>query len=173
MLTVINVERDIAIINLTLSKDIISKGYSTSINVTIANQGELTETFNVTVYANASVIGTQNVALNPGENTTLTFTWNTTGFTYGNYTISATADTVSGESDVGDNTAIDGRILVTIPGDINGDRLVNAEDAVKLGAAFGSNSSDPSYDPDADINGDGWVNGKDATILGFHFGESW
>jgi parallel beta-helix repeat protein len=42
--------RDLAIINVTLSKTVIGQGYSMYINVTAENQGDFAETFNVTAY---------------------------------------------------------------------------------------------------------------------------
>ncbi len=57
--------------------------------------------------------------------------------------------------------------------DINIDGYVNAKDAVKLGAVFGSQEGNPPYNPSADINGDRTINAKDAVLLGSHFSELW
>jgi parallel beta-helix repeat protein len=46
---------NIATTNITPSKTIVGTGYTTSINVTVENQGIYTETFNVTVYAKTIV----------------------------------------------------------------------------------------------------------------------
>ncbi len=51
---------------------------------------------------------------------TLIFTWNTTGFAKGNYTITAYADPVSGETDTADNNFTDGWVIVAMAGDITG-----------------------------------------------------
>jgi len=126
----------------------------------------------VTAYYDSNPIGTQPVTINPGNTATLTFTSSTTGVPYGNYTISATAHLPS-DSDPSDNTFIDGWILVTIAGDLNGDQTVNILDAIRLAAAFGSTPGNPYWNPNADINGDGVVNILDAIILAAHFGESW
>jgi len=172
-LTVTNVERDIAITNLTLSKNVVGEGYALSINVTITNQGELTETFNVTVYANTTIIDTlTNITLTSGNSTTVTFTWNTTGFAYGNYTISAVADTVLGETDTEDNTLVNGTVLVTIPGDIDGDGYVDAEDFGTFAWAYGTHVGDPKYIPEADLDNDGDVDGYDYGIFTQNYGQS-
>ncbi len=68
---------------------------------------------------------------------------------------------------------ITGWILVTIPGDINGDKKVNILDAIMLANAFASRPGDLNWNPDADINGDNVVNILDAILLAGHFGESW
>ena len=106
-----------------------------------------------------------------GNSATATFTWNTVAASYGNYTISAVA-TLPSDTDPADNTFVDGKILVTTTGDINGDQFVNAKDAVTLGAAF-SSKREVRYTPNADINDDGFVNAKDAVILGTYFGQHW
>ena len=118
------------------------------------------------------MIETREVALSKGNSTIVTFTWNTTGFAKGNYTISAVA-TLPSDTDPADNTFVDGKILVTITGDINGDQFVNAKDAVTLGAAFSSRRGEVRYTPNADINDDGFVNAKDAIIIGSNFGQKW
>jgi len=117
-LTVTNVERDVAIINLTAFKDVVGQGHSLSINVTMTNQGVLTETFNVTAYYNDTAIILSNgknystITLTSGNTTTITFTWNTTEVSVGNYTISAYAHPVPGETYTADNTYIDGVVRV-------------------------------------------------------------
>jgi hypothetical protein len=50
-------------------------------------------------------------------------------------------------------------VIPSIPGDVNGDGVVNVEDILLLIGAWGSN------DPDADVNGDGLVNVVDLLIL--------
>jgi len=182
---------DIATTNVTPLKTIVGQGYSMHINVTVTNQGEFTENFNVTAYANTTIIETKEVTLTSGNSTTVTFTWNTTGVVKGNYTIKAEATQLLGETDTDDNTLIDGWVFVTIPGDVNGDKIVNIKDAVLLGVAFGakhvSDPTNPKYcqywhtppcgtcphNPNADISCDGFINIKDAVIQGTNFGKSW
>jgi uncharacterized protein YhfF len=117
--TVLN-RPDIAVTNVTTSKTVVGQGYNVSINVTVENQGDYTETFNVTVYANTTEIETREIILSSGASTTTNFTWNTTDFAKGNYTISAVAETVpgEGETDLEDNNCTDGWILITKVGDL-------------------------------------------------------
>jgi hypothetical protein len=104
---------DVAVTDIVPSGSVVGKGYNNSISVTVANQGDYTETFNVTVYANTTVIGTQtaNGLLN-GASIVLTFTWNTTDFAYDNYTISAYAEPVLNETDTTNNTYVDGTVQI-------------------------------------------------------------
>jgi hypothetical protein len=159
---------------MAFAKTVVGQDCVTNLNATVFNWGDYTEHFNITFYANTTIIGTViDVVLLSGEPATKGFTWNTSGFAMGNCTISAVAEILPGETDAEDNTLSDGWVFITIPGDINGDKFVNAKDAVLLGAAFNSNQGQPSYDPNADINGDQWCNAKDAVILGTHFNEHW
>ena len=111
---------DVGITSVTTSKNIVGQGYTASINVMIFNYGNDTENFNVTAYANTTAIQTKTLTLTSGNSTTLTFTWNTSGFAKGNYTISAYAWPVPGEVDTEDNNRADGSILVTKVGDFGG-----------------------------------------------------
>jgi hypothetical protein len=172
-------EHDVAVINVTTSKagclprPTVGKGYTAMVNVTVENQGGFTETFNVTAYADSSVIGEMQTTLNPAQSIVLTFTWNTTGYAYGNYTISATADTVLGETDTGDNTLIDGTVYVGIPGDVNyAFGLVDMKDIGFVVKAFGGVPGHPKWNTNADINNDSLVDMKDIGITVKHFGQS-
>ena len=54
--------------------------------------------------------------------------------------------------------------------DINRDGIVNIDDELLLGAAYGSHPGDANWNPDADINQDGVVDSKDLGIIGANFG---
>ena len=155
-------------------KTIVGQGYELPISVLTANQGDLAETFNVTIYANTTEIGEQTLTLSNGSSTTVSFVWNTNGFTYGNYSITAQAF-VPGQTSTASESVVDPVVIVsiTIPGDVNGDHTVDIYDAILLSAAFGSKPGSSNWNPNADINGDGVVDIYDAIILAAHFGQSW
>jgi len=163
---------DIAVTDVTLLKTVVGQGFTCCINVTIKNQGKYTETFNLTVYANKTMIGIRAVTLPDGNSTVITFTWNTEGFAKGLYIIEAIADVVPGETETADNTYIDSIIKIVLAGDINADNMVNYLDAIILGAAFSSQPNVPNWNPNADINNDNNVNYLDAIILGENFGKT-
>jgi len=83
---------DVAVIRLDAPAEV-TLGDLITINVTVANEGNFTETFNITVYANATEIETQKVTdLASGYATSpLAFSWNTTDAAEGNYTLTANA----------------------------------------------------------------------------------
>jgi hypothetical protein len=174
---------DVAITNVETSKHgcvpmpTVGQNHIAAVNVTVANVGTFDEdAVTVTVYATQSmppsiVIGSTTVSLDVGQSITLTFTWNTTGFAYGYYTISATVDPVAGETNTGDNTFTDDTVLVTIPGDINGDGIIDIYDAILLANAFNSTPGKVNWNPNADINGDNIVDIYDAIMLANHYNQ--
>jgi hypothetical protein len=108
---------NIAVTNVIPSKTVLGQNYSLSIHVIVQNQGDTTETFNVTAYANTTIIATLTSITLPSRNsTTITFTWNTAGVPGGKYTISAYATPVPGETDLGDNTYMGGWVEVRLRG---------------------------------------------------------
>jgi parallel beta-helix repeat protein len=161
---------DIGITSVAVSKTMVGQGFTLSVNVIVFNYGINTEYSNVTAYANGTSISTfENVLIESRNSTTITLTWNTTGFAYGNYTISAYAWPVPGESNTADNSLAGGTVYIGIPGDLNGDGTVNTLDAIKLGNAFLTTPGSKNWNPNADINGDGIINILDAIILDANF----
>jgi len=110
--TLAEVTHDIAVLSVTPNATSVEEGELVDIAVVVENQGTTPETFNVEVDyrheagATPWPIGTETVSsLAAGANTSLTFTWNTTG-TVGvpaNYIIIAEAESVEGETDTEDN----------------------------------------------------------------------
>jgi len=160
---------NVAVISVVPSKTVVGQGYSCSITVYGVNRGEYSENFNVTVYANTTSIASQNVTLSSGNSTAINFTWDTSSFAKGNYTLSAYAWPVQDETDTADNTYTDGLVKVTVAGDINGDGIVNAGDLGLLGAAWFSIPNSPNWNPNADITGDGIVSAGDLGIIGVNW----
>ena len=150
---------DIAIKNVIPSKTVVGSGYTMSINVTIENQGDYTETSNVKVYANATSIASKTITLESSKFITITFIWNTTGFERGNYIINAYATPVPGEAEIEDNTSPDIEVLVAVPCDISGttpgvpDGVCNMRDIGYMCAHFMTTPSSPNWDPNCDVTG--------------------
>jgi hypothetical protein len=162
---------DIAVASLEASKTVLGQGYCANINATIEDYGIFAENFSVTVYANTTAIQTQTATLASGNSAALGFMWNSTGFDRGNYTISAYAWPVPGETETSDNTRVDGIVLVTIPGDVDGDHKVRIDDILAIAQAFGSNLGDPMYNPNLDITNQQKIRVDDILIAVQHFGQ--
>jgi hypothetical protein len=54
-------KHDIAVLSVNPLKTIVGQGYTMNINVTVANQGDSTETFNATIYINTTTIETRQI----------------------------------------------------------------------------------------------------------------
>jgi len=163
---------DLAVTDVTLSKVVVGQNYSMSIKATVQNNGECSENFNVTAYANTTTITTlTNVTLANGNSTILTLPWNTTSFGKGNYTISAQVIPVPYERNIEDNNFTDGTVLVTIAGDANGDGVVDIFDLNIAGKAYGSFAGEPRYSPEADITNDDHVDMRDIVVIARNYGK--
>lgn len=163
---------DIAVIDVVPSKTVVGQGFTSSINVTVRNEGTQTETFSLTAHYNGTSINTQEVTLESGNSAIVVFLWNTTNVAKGKYTIGATAALLPNEDDVLDNTYTDGYVTVTIQGDVDGDRDVDSDDLHLFAGAYGSSVGDPAFNPNADINSDGDVDFNDLYILARNYGKS-
>ena len=164
---------DISVVNVTPLKTVVGQNYTCNINVTVINEGDFVETFNLTLYANTTAIYTYvNITLADGNSETVTFLWDTTGFTKGNYTLWAYAWPVGGETDTSDNTLTDGTVYVGIPGDVNSDGGVFIDDIAAIARAFGSSVGDPLYEPEYDITNDGQILIDDVSIAARNFGKT-
>lgn len=105
---------DIALINVIPYSNEIYEGYPLNITVIVANEGNYTESFSVTVYYNDTILSTQAISNMPaGSQSILTFIWDTTGLPFGaSYVIKASATSVAGEKNLENNEFIDGTIHI-------------------------------------------------------------
>jgi PKD repeat protein len=102
--TITVVTHDIAITGLTAAPSTVRIGETVAVQVTVENQGNLTETFTVTVYRNSTTIETHTVTnMISGSSQVLTTAWNTASAGAGTYTIKAETSAISGETDTLDN----------------------------------------------------------------------
>ncbi|MCJ7768704.1 dockerin type I domain-containing protein, partial [Candidatus Bathyarchaeota archaeon] len=164
---------DVAVTSLTTSKTVVGRGYLTLIDATLENHGGYDETVSVTFYTNTTAIGSiPNIVLTSGNSRNVAFPWNTTTFAKGNYTISAYAQPVSGETDTADNTFVDGLIKVSCVGDLNGDYVTDGQDYQLVKNAIPSMPELPKWNPNADLNDDGIVDGQDFQTVKNNIGQS-
>jgi len=140
------------------------------ITAKVINYGEQAETFNISVKANSTTIQTQTLTLNSRNSTTFTFMWNTTRVAVGNYSITAMADIVEGETDTADNSLTLGDLVfVTVLGDITGaggdaDGVVMMQDIMAIVAEFNTRLGGSSWNPAVDVNDDGVINMRDICL---------
>jgi hypothetical protein len=170
-----NIVRDLAVIDVVPALSVAYQGWIVKINVTIKNEGEITETlFDVNAYYDNNTIGTITVpSLAPDAEITITFDWNTKNATpCNNYTISAEVPPLPFELDLSDNYLSDGKVKIKLVGDVNTDRKVDVKDLVLLVKAFASYPGHPRWNPDADLNGDHKIDIKDLVLLIKNFGKT-
>ncbi len=164
---------DVAVVNVEPLKTVIAEKYCMNIVVTVKNYGTFNETFDTAVFANTTDIGTQTAILISGESGKLTFTWNTTGFALGNYTLWAYAEPVSGDTNTDDNTFVDGWVFVAGPGDVNADGEVDIFDLVTVALALGSVPGDDNWNPNSDINNDQLIDIFDLVAIAVNIGQTY
>jgi KaiC/GvpD/RAD55 family RecA-like ATPase len=109
-----HVRHDVSIVSVMPSATNVDIGQVVNITVIVKNEGNATETFNVTLYCDNNIIGTQRVTdLASNANQTLIFIWDTTDATPDiSYTMKAEAEVLLGETDIDDNEFIGDTVAV-------------------------------------------------------------
>jgi PKD repeat protein len=146
-------------------------------NVTVKNEGNTNETFNVAVYFDDFWLESETVSnLAPNSSMNVTFycgIWNDTWvLPKGVYNITAKAGPLPFETHLSDNNmTLQGVVRVYVPGDVNRDNVTNIQDVILLSNSFGKSIGQTDYNPAADLNGDGIVNILDLIIMSDNFGR--
>jgi hypothetical protein len=167
--------RDAAVTAIKPEYWIVYEGWKVNINVTVRNEGNLTENIQVKVYYGTSnLIGTISFnGIPPGAEATLTIAWDTKGvIPCTNYTIWAQAQPLPYETDLADNILYDGEVKVKKMGDVNNDGKVDGKDVALVAAAFGTTPGNPRWNPDADLNNDKKIDGKDVALIAKNYGKN-
>jgi len=158
-------------------KTIVGQGYNATIAIQVENQGWETRTTNVEVTLDTTTILTLNGLVMTGKNRTiLTYTWQTSGYSKGNYTVSATATAVPGETDTRDNNCT-WIVHVGVPGDVSGstqgvyDKKCDMKDIAYLVMLFNTKPTSPNWNPNADVDNNAVVNMKDIAIAVAYFNQ--
>ena len=187
-INVTNVTPSTPNINLTKPipmKNVVGQGYNVTIYVTVKNQGNFTEqNIHVDIYWSNSTRFNQTInsvvipELAVEASVMFNLTWNTNGFAYGNYTISAYAEPVPGEDNRTNNMHVDGIVRVGFKGDVDGitpgvpDDLCNMRDIGYVAQDFGFKPSSPDWEPNVDIDNNGVVDMRDIGIACFYFNKT-
>ena len=114
---------DVAVKNVVPSPTEVAVGETVDVDVTVKNEGDYAETFDVHVYSDidTAVIGDEidvgtisGITLSPGGSTVRRIIWDTASVSEGTYTISGEASQVLGETDTADNIYEDGTVNVAL-----------------------------------------------------------
>lgn len=127
---------DVSVSNILVSDTLAVPGDIVAVQVDVSNLGNVGETFNVTLYADTEpaiigdevTVGIQEVNLGKGGSTRLTFYWNTTSLSPGNYTISARAQALPEETNTTDNLSVDGIVQIKLLQDVEVDLEISSPD---------------------------------------------
>lgn len=160
---------DIAVTDLAISETEIKQGNTAALNATFENRGNKIEAFDLTIYANSTAIRSEQVML-AMSNCTLSFEWNTTSLTPGNYIISAYVQPLPEEVETSNNNdTYESLIHLFGLGDINNDGTVNMKDVMIAILAFNSFPDTARWNPNADIDSNGHIDMRDILLIVLHF----
>jgi PKD repeat protein/KaiC/GvpD/RAD55 family RecA-like ATPase len=119
---------DVSVLSIHVSQTTIQIGQTVNVTLTVKNDGTSPESFNVTLCYGSMEIGKQEVQnLGSGASAALTFLWNTSGFSIGTNTITATADAVPNETNLANNMG-DGSNVELLAADTPGNVPQNSSD---------------------------------------------
>lgn len=174
---------NIAVTKVTAIKNVVGQGYSSVIEVTVENKADLAETFEVTAYVNSIMAQVKNITVVGKATRTVQLMWNSLDTSKGNYSVTAYASPVWGETDISDNTLTEGFVTVAMPGDISGpsgtpDGKVDIRDLAAVAKLFGANWWSPEYNINYDLTGtvigvpDGKIDIKDLALVAKNYGKT-
>ncbi|RLI03228.1 hypothetical protein DRO30_01405, partial [Candidatus Bathyarchaeota archaeon] len=150
-------QHDVAVTDIKTSRTWIYQTNPLDFNVTVENKGDFIENITLTLYYNISSEGIISQAtitnLEPGENITITLTWDTAEIPpCHNYTIVATVTIEAPDNNPADNIYVNGAIRVKLFGDVNDDQVIDISDLSITAQAYGSYPGHPRWLLAADIN---------------------
>jgi hypothetical protein len=140
------------------------------IDIKAINYGTQNEILNLTFQIGA-VSGEQTIAIAFRNSTTLNCSWTTADSAKGYYVVKAYAAPVLGETDTEDNTYA-GSVYIGVPGDVDGNHIVNMVDLRKIATNLNAETGDPNYASNYDINSDSMINMIDLLITAENFGRT-
>lgn len=171
-----NPDHDIAVTDVKLSPKYypdrcqVYQGWNVTINVTVTNLGNESETFDLTVYYDSTVAITKNdTALGIGETVELSFEFNTTVVSFGNYTIKAEVSILD-DINMTNNVFTDGKLVVARFGDLDGGGLIDGGvvdiyDCVIFANAAGCGPESARWNALCDLDENGIIDVFDAILL--------
>jgi parallel beta-helix repeat protein len=114
---------NVAVTNVTSFKTVVGQGFCVNVSATVANCGTYDENLNLLVSANSTSITENATTLTVGNATVVIFAWNTSGYAYGNYSISACALPLPGEASFSGYNWTGCWVMLSIKGDLTGKTL--------------------------------------------------
>jgi hypothetical protein len=175
--TVQVLRHDVAVTAVVLDRNWVYESWPVGVNITVVNRGNFTENVQIDLYYNGSG-GSEHIdmlmtSLDPSEEETLTYTWDTTGVAVGPYYNVTAVVSIPIESDPSNNEMNSTEpVKVRLHGDINGDDYVGIDDILVVALHFGERPGDSRWNPDADFTRDGYIGIDDIFYIAQRFGDS-
>ncbi|MGD6809100.1 MAG: hypothetical protein ACQCN3_05310 [Candidatus Bathyarchaeia archaeon] len=104
--------RDIAVTSASLSATQIRQGEVLNVTIAVKNKGNTTEEPTIQILYNNILAGSLTVELSALEEKTVTYAWNTSKVSPGNFTVTVHANSVEGETETSDNNFTAGTIEI-------------------------------------------------------------
>jgi len=157
----------------SISKTVVGEGLNitATINMTIINYGEQTETCNFSIRIDA-MTDNQTLTLTSRNSTVQTYAFNTSSLPKRGYVVAAQVEPVPGETSLEDNS-FTCNITVTIPGDVDGDFDVDIFDVVSICTVYSSKKGEARYVSNCDINDDEKIDIYDVVIACANYGQKY
>ena len=164
---------NVSVVSLSASPNNVPKGTLITINATVADSGDFSETTRLTITANSTVLLANNITLTVGQVLNSLFSWDTTTYQPGCYFVTATLAPVSGELIASQfDNSLTFRVHVLYLGDLNRDGVVNIIDVAILANSYATTPGSPNWNPNADLNHDNVINIIDLAILANNYAKS-
>jgi hypothetical protein len=164
---------NIAVTDVSASKEVVGHGCALQLSVAVENQGYKAENVNLSICVNETLVTSQVLTIRAGHTFVFNYTWVAEDQLMGDCAVWACADPVPDEFDVSDNINAGCWVKITVPGDVDGDFNVDIIDVVKMTRIYKYEARHPDFDPNADINGDGVISILDVVICTSHYGQKW
>jgi hypothetical protein len=168
---------DIGLSSISLFKSEVGETMNSTvrINVIAEDYGEYPETFNVSLYCDSNLVGSQTVSnLESKGFRMLSFELNTTGMAIGNYTMSARLTPILEELEEKNNDMTGPWVFITIAGDVTSrdgpsDGKVDMRDIAALCTKFLVDPTRTDWDVNFDINDDDTIDMRDIALACSNF----
>ena len=170
------VVHDIIVANITcyylgVAVDEAYQTWTVQVNVTVLNNGTLTEEFDVKLYIDSWLLDVDTgIRIAGGTNMTAVFSWNLTDIYYRSHGVWSRATIAFGIPDkYPDDNVFIGSTLVKFMGDLDADGDVDSADFVDFGGDYPRPTAPPGIN--ADLQGDGDVDSADFMLFVGNYGN--
>jgi hypothetical protein len=151
---------EILVMDARCSKTSVPQGQCIMIEFVVRNQLEFTKKIDFSLHCNSSQMATYEVTLGPKSQASFSYTWNTTGWTKGKYSLSVCGHVINS-------------VAVTIYGDVDGTFEVDIFDVTAICVCYDTQRGQPGYFRNADLDDNGVIDIFDVTAACVMYGTKY